>query len=286
MGDEPEVADPVRTRERRGLRSRPPAPAARRSSGRGRGRAGSGPPSRGRRRRPRVRGGSVRAGSRTGARRRSARSGGRRGATTARAGSARAARSAPRRAAGRAARSTRRGVRGRRRERSASRRRRPPRDRWLEARRASRSPGGSPSRPTPRERARMIVTRPRRSGRRTSSTLPENAASASWTSAARPLSTTASLPHAPRASTSSQFDATVAVPASGSPAASEEAAQVDRVRRCSSRRQPVGEEPCERRVDPELGCERLVLAVGLRRVAAGARDGAQAGCSSACARAR
>ena len=122
--------------------------------------------------------------------------------------------------------------------------------------------------------ARMTVTPRRRSGRRTSDHLPRKRVqrvreppAAARCRRPRP-SPTLRAPR--RAASSSPW---VAVPASGSPAASDDAGAAST--HLAHAGQPVGEQPAERRVDPELGRERAVLGERLRRVTAGARDGAE-----------
>ncbi len=102
-----------------------------------------------------------------------------------------------------------------------------PRGRPPAARRATSSSCRTAVPPLSSTVARISVVPRRRSGRRTSTTLPGNASRTSRTAGVSPLSATASLPHAPRISTSSQLAPWVAVPASGSPAASDDAEHVE-----------------------------------------------------------
>ena len=231
-GDEPKVGDPVRTGDRadgdlgrlHGRRvDRPAAVEVERDPARRR--AGSRP-------RPRARPGSARAGSRTGAR---ATLGAKRWpprCDDCQSGSGESCalqrveeRQAEPRAAGIAAAV------------GADEEDRPgdgvarARGRGPAAPRASRARWRVAAPPIPRGAARMTVTPSRRSGRRIEEHLARRTRRAHpATRPARPLSATASLPHAPRTSTSSQLAASVAVPASGSPPASEAAAQVHRGR--------------------------------------------------------
>ena len=198
----------------------------------------------------------------------------------------RAAASARRRAAARAGRSTRRGGRGRRRGRSARRPRHPPRSRCVG--RSSSAPISCrvAEPPDSSERARMTADAATPVGTADEQHLAgERCERLLDVAGARPLSATASLPHAPRASTSSQLEATVAVPASGSPPASDEAAQVTcpaTVVMPAAGRRGAGRAPGRSRALPRTPGTRRRPS---RCRGPGARPRAR-GCSSACARAR